>query len=115
MKRSRSLISLIALGCATSALACDPPAAVVIPPGDEATLEQMQAAQAGVQEFIAAMDEYLTCIDGEIEALGEDATQEDHDGLVERYNEGVTQMEEVAADFNEQRQLYLDTAAAAGN
>ena len=115
MKLSRPLISLIALGCATSALACDPPAEVEIPRGDEATLAEMQAAQSGVQEFIAAMDEYLACIDGAIDALGEDATQEDHDGLVEQYNEGVTQMEDVAADFNEQRQLYLDTAAAAGN
>ena len=115
MKLFRPLISLIALGGATSALACDPPAVVEIPRGDEATLEEMQAAQAGVQEFIAAMDEFLACIDGEIEALGEDATEEDHAGLVEQYNEGVTQMEDVAADFNEQRQLYLDTAAAAEN
>lgn len=112
MKLSLSLIVPIALGSAMSALACDPPAEVEIPPGDEATLDDMLAAQAGVREFMAAMDEYLICMDAEIEALGEEASDEDRTMMVDQYNNGVDQMEEVAAAFNEARQQYQEAAAA---
>ena len=112
MKISRPLIFLAALGSAMSALACDVPAEINIPPGDEATLDEMLAAQTSVRDFMAAMDEYLTCLDAEIEALGEEASGEDRTTMDDQYNNSVTQMEEVAADFNEQRQLFQDTAAA---
>ncbi len=115
MKLSRPIILLAILGCSTSAIACDMPAPVDIPNGAEATLEDMVAAQTGVREFIASMEEYLACMDGEIEALGEDASEEDHASLVEQYNSGVDQMEEVAARFNEARQQFQDNAAAEGN
>ena len=77
MKLACPLIFLAALGSAMSALACDAPAEINIPPGDEATLDEMLAAQTGVREFIAAMEEYLACMDGEIEALAEDTPEED--------------------------------------
>ena len=112
MKISRPLIFLAALGSAMSALACDVPAEINIPPGDEATLDEMLAAQTSVRDFMAAMDEYLTCLDAEIEALGKEASEEDRTTMDDQYNNSVTQMEEVAADFNEQRQLFQDTAAA---
>ena len=112
MKLSLPLIFLAALGSAMSALACDVPAEIDIPRGDEATLDEMLAAQTSVREFIAAMEEYLTCMDVEIEALGEEAAEEEHTLMVEQYNSGVDQMEEAAADFNEQRQLFQETAAA---
>jgi hypothetical protein len=112
MKIIRPLTLLAALGSAMSALACDLPAEVDIPPGDEATLDEMLAAQTGVREYMAAMDEYLTCMDGELEALGEEATDEERAAMVEQYNTGVDLMEEVAAEFNEQRQLFQDSAAA---
>ena len=112
MNHLRFFVGLLALGGAISTLACEAPMEVDIPPGDEATLEEMLATQSGVREYVAAMDEYLTCLDEELEALGEEATEEDRAGLVEQYNAGVTQMEEAAAEFNTQRQLYQDTAAA---
>ena len=112
MKIARPLIFLATLGSAMSALACDYPAEVNIPPGDEATMDEMLAAQAGVREFMAAMDEYLTCMDAEIEALEEDASEEDRTMMVDQYNTGVTQMEEVAAEFNEARQQFQEAAAA---
>ena len=112
MKLALPLIFLAALGSAMSALACDYPAEVNIPPGDEATLDEMVAAQTSVREFMAAMDEYLTCLDAEIEALGDEASEEDRTTMVDQYNNGVAEMEEVAAEFNEQRQLFQDEAAA---
>ena len=111
MKLSRPLILVAALGSAMSALACDAPAAIDIPNGAEATLDEMLAAQSGVRDFIAAMEEYLACMDGEIEAMGEDASEEEHAAMVEQYNSGVDQMEEVAALFNEARQQYQDAQA----
>ena len=85
---------------------------VSMPAGDEATLEQMLEAQTGVRDFMAAMDVYLICVDEELEAAGDEATDEYREEMVELYNTGVAQMEEVAADFNEQRQLFQETAAA---
>ena len=114
MKISLPLIFLAALGSAASALACDAPAETEIPPGDQATLDDMLAAQTGVREYIEAMDEYLACMDGEIDALGEDAAEEDRATMVEQYNTGVDRMEEVAAEFNEARQLFQETQAAQG-
>lgn len=111
MKIIRPLTLLAALGGAMPALACDLPPAVEIPPGDEATLDEMLAAQNGVREYIAAMEEYLACMDGEMEALGEETTEEDRALMVEQYNSGVDLMEEVAAEFNEARQLFQDAAA----
>ena len=111
MKLSRPLILVAALGSAMSALACDMPAAIDIPDGAEATLDEMLAAQSDVRDFIAAMEEYLACMDGEIEAMGEDADEEEHAAMVEQYNSGVDQMEEAAAQFNEARQQYQDAQA----
>ena len=112
MKLSLSLIVPIALGNAMSALACDPPAEINIPPGDEATLDEMLAAQTGVREYLAAMEVYLVCMDGEIEALGEETSEEDRTAMVEQYNTGVDRMEEVAADFNEARQQFQEASTA---
>ena len=104
----RFFSALLALGGSTLAFAqCDAPPVVSIPAGDEATLEQMIEAQTGVRDFMAAMDVYLTCVDEEIEAAGEEATEE----MVELYNDGVAQMEGLAADFNEARQLFQETAS----
>ena len=104
----RFFSALLALGGSTLAFAqCDAPPMVSIPAGDEATLEQMLEAQTDVRIFMEEMDVYLVCVDEELAAAGEEATEE----MLELYNDGVAQMEELAADFNEQRQLFQDTAS----
>ena len=45
------------------AFACDYPARPAIPDGSTANKEDLLAAKSSVQEFIAAVDEYLTCIE----------------------------------------------------
>ena len=110
MKLSRHLIFLAALGSAMSALACDAPAGVNIPRGDEATRDEMVAAQTSVREFMTAMEEYLACMDAEIDALAEEVSEEDRNLMVEQRDSGVGQMEEVAAEFNEQRQAFNERA-----
>ena len=74
----------------------------------------MLAAQTGIREFMAEMEEYLACMDAEMEALGEEATEETRTLMVEQYNSGVDRMEEVAVEFNEASQLFQE-AASAGN
>lgn len=109
----RPLTLLAALGSAISALACDvPDASINIPRGDEATRDEMVAAQSRVRDLQAATDEYLACLDGELEALGEDATEEQRNLLVEQHNNGVDRLEEVAAEFNEQLGEFNAKAAA---
>ena len=84
---------------------------MAIPSGDQATLADMLAAQISVKELIAEMEEYLACMDAEIGALGEEATEEARTLLVEQYNSGLDRMEEVAAEFNEQLQLFQEAAS----
>ena len=88
------------------------PGKVDIPLGDEATLNEMLAAQSSVKDFTATMEQYLTCIYSRIETMGKEATELDRELLVNEYNSAETQMKEVAAEFNEARQLFQDTAAA---
>lgn len=47
------------------ALACDYPARPYIPDGNEASKEDMIAAKTAVQGFLAAVDEYLRCVEAE--------------------------------------------------
>ena len=62
--RSISLASLLFL-MGTPALACDYPARAKIVNGTSATKEEMIASQKSVKAYLAAMDEYLACIDEE--------------------------------------------------
>jgi hypothetical protein len=50
------------------ALACDYPARPFIPDGNEASKEEMLEAKNAVQDFIAAVDEYLRCVEAEEQA-----------------------------------------------
>ena len=113
MNKLRFFSTLLAFGGSTLAFAeCEAPPMVSIPAGDEATLEQMLEAQTDVRDFVAAMDVYHNCVDEELEAAGDEATEEYREEMVELYNNGVAQLEELAADFNEQRQLFQEAAAA---
>ena len=62
------------------ALACDYPERPHIPDGEAASKDELLAAKSGVQNFIAAVDEYLTCIEDEetsaIEELPEISPEE---------------------------------------
>jgi hypothetical protein len=50
------------------ALACDYPVRPHIPEGSEASKDDMIAAKTAVQDFLAAVDEYLRCVEAEEEA-----------------------------------------------
>lgn len=89
-----------------TAAACENPPAVVIPDGQTSTMQQMLAAQAEVKAYQAAMNEFLACIDSELEAEGELAPEEFKSLMVSRHNVAVAEMEGVAAAFNDQIKAY---------
>ena len=81
---------------------CAYPPLVEIPDGATATLDQMVAAQGNIQTFIADMTDYQDCINNELEVAGDDATDEFRAIMIGRFNAAATEIEAVAASFNEQ-------------
>jgi hypothetical protein len=100
------LVVVVASGYAFAAAACDNPAAIAIPDGKASTMEQMLASQAEVKAYQAAMNEFLACIDSELEAQGEQAPEDFKSLMVARHNAAVAEMEGVAAAFNDQIKAY---------
>jgi hypothetical protein len=92
--------------CATAAYACETPAMIPLPDGKTSTEQQLLAAQKEVKAYMAAMNEYLACVDGEAEAKGEDAPEQFKAMMVTRHNTAVTEMETVAAAFNDQVKAF---------
>jgi hypothetical protein len=100
------LVAAAAAGIGFAAAACDTPTAVVIPDGKSSTMEQMLAAQGQVKTYQTAMTAYLACIDAELDAEGEQAPDEFKSLMVSRHNAAVSEMEGVAAAFNDQIKAY---------
>ncbi len=99
-------LTAFATCCALAAVACENPTMVPVPDGKTSTMQQMVDAQAKVKSYMAAMEEYLACLNGELEAAGEDAPTEFKSLMVTRHNTAVTEMESVASAFNVQVQAY---------
>lgn len=114
MNTLRFFVLLVAAGAAGSTLACDYPPLVTIPSGADATMEELLTAQAGVREYMAAMEEYLACVNDELTAAGDDAPTEYKSIMLSRHNAAVAEMEAVAADFNEEVQAYREANPDAG-
>jgi hypothetical protein len=94
-------------GCwASAGLACEAPAVPAVPDGKTSTMEQLLAAQGQIKSYMASMQEYLACIDMEADAKGADAPAEYKAMMVDRHNTAVTEMEQLAAAFNEQVKAY---------
>ena len=97
------------------ALACDYPARAKIVSGATATKDEMIASQKSVKTYLAAMDEYLACIEEEEKTARAELVEPDEQTLKEReemitkkYNAAVEEMEIVAAEFNEQVRAYKE-------
>jgi hypothetical protein len=106
MRALTSSLALILGGGAFAAAACETPSMIPIPDGKTATMEQLLAAQGDVKTYMAAMNDYLACIDSEAEAKGEDAPEQYQAMMATRHNAAVTEMESVAAAFNDQVKAF---------
>ena len=105
--------SLAFLTLSIPAIACDYPESADIPNGSTATREEMLAGQQAVKDYIAAMEEYLACIEEEEQATLEtlpDINDEERvnreRALTMKHNAAVEEMEIVAARFNEEVRVY---------
>ena len=95
-------LSVIASCCAFAATACETPSMIAIPDGKTATKEGLMSAQGEVKAYMASMNDFLACVDKEMEAKGEAAPSDYKALMVSRHNAAVTEMESVAAAFNVQ-------------
>ena len=90
-------------------LACDNPPLVVVPDGETATMEELVAVQSEIQTYMAGMEEYIGCVDAELEdAGGEDSPELYQSLMVLRHNQGVEEMELIAEAFNEQVRAFRE-------
>ncbi len=96
-------------------IACDYPEPADVPNGSTATRDEMLAGQQAVKDFIAAMEEYLACIEAEEQETLETLTDISDEERVNReraltmkHNAAVEEMELIAARFNEEVRVYRE-------
>ena len=107
--------SAVLLTVSSWALACDYPQRPFIPDGASASKDQLLEAKAGVQDFIGAVDDYLTCIENEakaeIEAMdnpSQDEMQKREDMLNKRFDAANEEKALIGEQFNQQIRAYND-------
>lgn len=111
----KTAVSLAFLLAAQCALACDYPQRIEVPDGATASKEDMIAGQKNVRSYMAAMEAYLTCIEGdEAQAvlgrgdIDESEKRQREDMFNKKYNAAVEEMNLVAEEFNVQVRAYKD-------
>ena len=125
---TKSVIATVLLSLPAFGLACEYPERPTLPDGGSASKEQMIAAQTAVKAFLAAVDEYLGCIEEEekdaIAALPEiDESDEDavkardaeikrrDDLLVKRFDAANEEKFLFGEKWNQQVRAYNDRRA----
>ena len=100
-----------------TAFACDYPHRADIVDGGTATKDEMIASQKSVKAYLAAMDEYLTCIEAEEKEAAAylvspepSELQRREDMLTKKYNAAVEEKQIVAEEFNVQVRAYKKKA-----
>ncbi len=85
---------------------CAFPEPPVVPDGNTAAQADLAAASAAIRAYQTDMQASFACIEEAIESLGEDITPEQNSALTSLYNNGVEQIEVIAASFNAQLRLF---------
>ena len=98
--------AIAALGTSVATAACPYPEEISVPDGSSATTEEMLDGQKQVKAYMAEMEQYINCLDGEAKAMGDAVTDEERALHVSRHNAAVDAMEKVATSFNEQIREY---------
>lgn len=116
----KQAIAGLALIIASSlALACDYPTTPHIPNGAEASKDDLLAAKSAVQNYIAAVDDYLTCIETtEKEAVAAmdnpsaDELQRRDEMLNKKFDAANEQKVLVGEQFNQQIRAFNEKVRA---
>jgi hypothetical protein len=97
----------IAFGLPVLSVACEYPERPTLPDGNTAAKDDMIAAQKAVKNFLAAVDDYLTCIEQEekaaIEEIGLDPESEEDQEALKRRDELLTKRFDAA---NEEKFMF---------
>ena len=106
-------VALPLFAAASVAIACDYPQRAQVPDGISATKDEMIEGQKSVKAYMAAMEDYLACIEAEEkDAVAEmdeaepEELEQRQEMMTKKYNAAVEEMEIVAAQFNEQVRAY---------
>jgi len=119
----KSLLALAATAALASGAACAdcpyPPAPDKLPDGATATLQDMLGGQKAVADYNKAVNDYVACIDKELEeaiAKAGDKIKPEQKADMQRvetqkHNAAIDQLQSVADRFNEQVKVYKAKAA----
>lgn len=106
-------ITAVLLIAAPMTFACEYPQRAHVPDGQTATQEEMIAGQQSVKAYMAAMDEYLACIEttekdelAQLDDPEKDVLKQREDMLNKKHNAAVEEMEIIAAEFNNEVRAY---------
>ena len=112
-KMTRLAVCVALASLAQGALACDYPTRATVPDGATASKDEMISGQRNVKDYMAAMEDYLSCIEAEEAAavlqlgnLDESAKRLRADMFNKKYNAAVEEMNLVAEEFNLQVRTY---------
>lgn len=97
------LVIAVSLFASTVFAACEMPSLVAsIPDGTTATEQELLAAQAEVQAYISAMDDYIACQNEDMEISGEEASDQFLYRMSERIEAARKEVDAVATEYNDQ-------------
>ena len=108
MTKFKTCLAIAAFATGVSAhAACDyPMAPEELPNGETETEEEMLTAQKAVKGYVKRMEDYLACLDEQLAAKGEDATDEHRLMHEKRYNAAVDILDATASEFNQAVRTY---------
>jgi len=122
MKSLLALTATAALAAGAAYADCPYPAAPdKLPDGASATLQDMLAGQKAVADYNKAVNEYVTCIDKEVDdaiAKAGDKIKPEQKADMQRvetqkHNAAIDQLQKVADRFNEQVKVFKTKSADA--
>jgi len=101
------------------AFACDYPERPAMPDGSTAGKDELLAAKSSVQEFIAAVDEYLTCIENaekaaaaELDNPSQEELQRRDEMLNSKFEAANEEKVLLGEQFNQQIRAYNEKVKA---
>ena len=87
---------------------CNKPDAPSLPDGATSDLQTMVDGQKAVKEYVAGTEAYLACLTEQEAEAGGEADPELAMQRVDMHNAAVDEMEQIAAQFNEEIREYKE-------
>ena len=95
MLRSLSFVATLLVATHAFGADCSLPSAPAVPNGASASMDEMKSAQDAVKKYMVDTDDFLKCLDFSHSASADS-----------KHNEAVSQMQKLAAAFNDQLKAY---------